>query len=193
MKYLASLLFVISIMNSCLYGQDTNSKVKLELGLRDEFIYLNSNTKRSGYFLPLNFHLSAGIRLFEKYKLDYRIGIMLIQDDFLGIDRGLFFQADLFNTGFYAVLGIDFMNNNAEKGGEMTYWEFHPETTFYCFGLGCNINKHFNFDLMYYTPKNKVYSYTIDKFYNNQRSEKVEYGCIVLAFQYSLFFNLLND
>src|ERR1035437_5775479 len=177
-------------MNSRLVGQETSSNVKLELGLRDEFIYMNTNIERGGYYLPVNFHLTAGIRLFEKYKLDYRIGIMLIQDDFLGIDRGLFFQADLFNTGFYAALGIDFMNNDAEKGAEMTYWEFQPETTFYCFGIGYNINKHFNFDLMYYAPKNKVYTYYIEKFYNNQRTDKIEYGCIVLAIQYSLFFNL---
>jgi len=189
-KYLAYLLFVISIMNSRLVGQGTSSNVKLELGLSDEFIYMNTNIERGGYYLPVNFHLTAGIRLFEKYKLDYRIGIMLIQEDFLGIDRGLFFQADLFNTGFYAAVGIDFMNNDAEKGAEMSYWEFQPQTTFYCFGFGYNINKHFNFDLMYYTPKNKVYSYTIEKFYNNQRTDKIEYGCIVLAIQYSLFFNL---
>jgi hypothetical protein len=177
-------------MNFSLMGQENNSNLKLEFGLRDEFTYLNTNMERGGYYLPVNFHLTAGVRIFDKFKLDYRIGIMLIQDDFLGIDRGLFLQADLFNTGFYAALGIDFMNNDAEKGAEMTYWEFQPETTFYCFGFGYNINKHFNFDLMYYTPKNKTYEYTIEKFDNNYRHDKIEYGCVVLGFQYSLFFNL---
>jgi hypothetical protein len=190
MIHLIYLLFVISIMNSYLLGQETNSNVKLELGLREEFIYLNTKSYHGGYYPPVNFHVTAGIRLFEKYKLDYRIGIMLIQEDFLGLDQGLFFQADIFNTGFYATLGIDFMNNNAEKGAEMTYWEFHPQTTYYCFGFGYNLNKHFNFDLMYYTPKNKVYSYIIDKFGNNQRYDSIEYGCIVIAIQYSLYINL---
>lgn len=194
MKYLAYLLFVVSIMTPSLFGQDTNSTVKLELGLRDSFNAAFIKNNNDGMApLPLNFHLTGGIRLFEKYKLDYRIGVMLLNSNFLGIDKGLFFQADLLNTGFYATLGIDFMNNNAEKGAEMSYWEFQPQTTFYCFGFGYNINKHFNFDLMYYAPKNKTYEYTIEKFDNNYRYDSIEYGCIVLGFQYSLFFNLLSD
>ncbi|MDR3668000.1 MAG: hypothetical protein P4L35_14260 [Ignavibacteriaceae bacterium] len=106
-------------MNSCLFGQETNSTVKLELGLRDTFndAFIKNNNDGMAP-LPINFHLSGGIRLFKKYKLDYRIGVMLFSSNFLGTDEGLFFLADLLNTGFFK----EFTTERISKISELRQW-----------------------------------------------------------------------
>jgi len=219
MKYLA-VLILLQFLSAPLFGQEIRSlspqthndnnltkppedsvyAVKIELGIRDEVIHMytklydyssiNESIIQAGA-LPINFHLTAGLRLFENYKLDYRIGLMYVYEDFYGIDKGLFLQADLFKS-FYGTVGIDFINNGGDAHGVTIYSGAGGKTTFYCFGLGYNLSKHFTMDLMYYYPKDKVFGYNIDNM-TGKRYDKIDNGCIVLGIQYCLILKVPND
>ncbi len=178
---------------------DDQSNVNFELGLRDEiaFQYTKLYNYRDGYsnytksaFLPINLHLAAGLRFSEYYKIDFRIGIIYVFEDFSGIDKGIFLQANLFKSNFYGTLGIDFFNNCREAHGIMVYSESGGDITSFCFGIGYNLSKHFDLEVSYYLPTNKVYGYNQVNYgaIHIQRYEKINNGLLIIGFQYNFLF-----
>lgn len=213
------LLFIVLFIATLLYGQETldyqsrgrkdsistgshknNFKdVKFELGVRDEILWMYTNLYNynngsanftKSIYVPIDLHLTAGISFLEHYKIDFRIGIMYVYEDFTGLDKGIFFKADLFNTNFYGTVGIDFINNLGEGHGVTVYSEAGGKTTFLCIGAGYGLSKHFIFDLMYYYTKDKVYGYNIVSYSSTdyKRYDKINNGLLVLGFQYSFVF-----
>ena len=143
--------------------------LSFSIGLRDEFIYMNanlynylgggsSNTAEIN-LLPINLHIAVGVNFLKKYKIEFRTGIMAVYEDFMGIENGIFFQAKLFNSNFYASAGFDLFSNGGEAHGVMVYSESGGDINFLCLGGGLNTSKHFEIDLNYYFPLNKVYGF----------------------------------
>jgi hypothetical protein len=171
--------------------------INFELGIRDEIYFMftrlyNNRDGMSNYtkgiIPPINFKLTAGLSFFNHFEIDFRLGIMYVYEDYYGLDKGIFFQVDLFNTNFYGIAGIDLFNNGGDAHGVTAYSESGGNTTSLCLGFGYRLSKHFNFDLSYYFPKNKVYGY--DQVYNSfiQRYNKINNGLLVFGFQYVFIF-----
>ena len=164
--------------------------LSFKLGIRDELDlmlvkYRAGNSIEFG-ILPINIHLTTGVRFLEHYKIDIRYGIMVIYEDFEGFDIGIFLQYNLFSSNFYGSLGIDYFNaigsshNSGSTGGSFT---------FYCLGLGYNVSKHFNLDLMYCFPNEKVFAYYQSDFFSQyQGFNEIDNGLIKIGFQYSFLF-----
>jgi hypothetical protein len=175
--------------------------INVELGIRDEvavmfanyYNYKNGNSNHINTFLPLNLHLSIGFRFLENYKIDFRIGLLLLYEDYVGIDKGIFLETKLFKSNYYGVLGVDFFSNGGNAHGVAVYSESGGDVTSLCFGLGYSTSRHFNIDLMYYLPFNKVYGYNYVAYdynenYTGKRYDKINNGVITLGFQYSFIF-----
>ena len=172
---------------------EKNYGANFEIGLRYEFSYLsskilNANHNYFGYYLlpiPLfNMHVTAGLRIFKDYKIDFRFGIKSIYEDFIGLEDGIFFQANLFNSDFFGAFGADFFHNGGASHGVSDYSKSGGEITFYSIGVGYQASKHFNLDLTYYIPDNKSYGHdTIS--YPYHRYDKMVNSLINLGCQYS--------
>ncbi len=167
--------------------------LKFEIGLRDEFsfMYAKFYNYQSSYvnatesaILPINFHLAVGFGFLDYYKIDFRAGIMYNYEDFYGTEKGVFLQANLFKTIFYAVAGFDNFSNGGEAHGVMVYSESGGNINFICLGGGLNVSKHFEPDAIYYFSLNKIYGYNYDT-NTNQRYDKIVNGVLNLGFQYS--------
>lgn len=178
---------------SDLNPKQTN-EFEFEIGLRDELGLMLANiydkkssakvfTLESGLF-PINFHLTTGLNYSGNYKIYLIYGFTYILEDFQGFDRGIFFRANLYNN-FYGVLGLDFFNKMGSSHGLSN--SPAKNYTFYCLGAGYNFSKHFNIDLMYYMPDEKVFGYDTNPesytFYN-----KIDHGIIKLGFEYIITF-----
>ncbi len=169
-----------------------------EVGFRYELSYMSNRIFNiNGYFnsyelgiLPINLHLAGGFRFLKNYKLDFRLGLKFIYEDFYGSEKGIFFQANLFNSKFFGIVGIDFFHNFGESHGVMVYSESGGENTFYCFGVGYQTSKHFNLDITYLIPKNKVYGYNQDNsaYPIIKNYDKIVNNLISLGLQYSFIF-----
>ncbi len=174
--FLFLILFSLSIISQENHNQQgyilkessSVSEVNFELGIRDELDlmlvkYHAGNSIEFG-IIPINIHLTTGVRFLKSYKIDVRYGIMVIYEDFEGFDIGIFLLSDLFSSNFYGSLGIDYFNgigsshNSGSTGGSFT---------FFCLGLGYNVSKHFNLDLMYCFPNEKVFAYYQSDFFRN--------------------------
>ncbi|PIU45809.1 MAG: hypothetical protein COS95_01885 [Ignavibacteriales bacterium CG07_land_8_20_14_0_80_59_12] len=182
--------------------------VDLELGIRQEMVCMLSNLHgensvktimtESGVdpmYIPLevlvglaiNSHLTLGFRFLEHYKIDFRCGYMSVYEDFMGLDGGIYLQADLFNTNFYGTAAIDYVINGGNSHGAWYYSESGGETTLLGLGFGCNASKHFNLDVMFYYPINKVYGYDLIPEWDDgpKRYSKIVNGIIKFGIQYS--------
>ena len=152
----------------------------------------SANLKQMQFFpLPINFHISFGIRFLEHYKIDVRTGLMLVSEDYWAGDKGIFFQTDIPDSKFYGKAGIDFANNGGEAHGVVDYSESGGRTTYYCLGVGIRTSKHFNAELMYYFPVDKVFGYNNVYDFNTNTStkyDKINYGMINIGFQYLITF-----
>ena len=175
--------------------------INIELGIRDEvavifanyYNYKNGSSNYINTFLPLNLHLSIGFSFLEKYKIDFRIGLLLLYEDYIGIDKGIFLESKIFKSNFYGVLGIDFFSNGGNAHGVQVYSESGGNVTSLCLGVGYSTSRHFNIDLMYYLPFNKVYGYNYVAYdyngnHNGRRYDKINNGVLTLGFQYSFIF-----
>ncbi len=172
-----------------------NFPVTFELGIRDEFIIMlskeynvESNRVESmlNYTAPVNLHLSAGLGFLDHYKIDFRIGLTTVDENFWGLDEGIYFEGDIIGK-IYGMVGIDFFydngssHNSAESGGSFK---------FYSLGLGCKASKNFSLDLSYCIPNEKIYGYNINTSYFpfTQTYNMVNNGLIKLGCQYSFIF-----
>jgi hypothetical protein len=199
------LLILVFIISSLLLGQvdaikisnNSGTSANFEFGIRDEAIVIFSNESDEydypiyknevKFLLPINLHLSAGIRFLKQYKIDFRFGIITNTDYIFGLEEGLFFKADLFNTTFFGTAGIDFFNNSLANGGTTNP---HGKFTFYFIGLGYETSRNFDFDIMYGFPAgNRVYATgPALAVYGGQIFEKKINGLFKLGFQYSFIF-----
>lgn len=168
-------------------AQVNESKIKFELGIRDEFILLFANhyNDYSGkventmfYSLPFNLHACAGIRFLNYFKIDLRAGLLWITEDFLGFDKGIYLQSLLFSSNIYVEAGIDFFNGIGNGHTNDKY-------TFYCFGLGYEPARNFDIDLLFSVPNTKIYGYTInDNVFPTVKYENINNGLLRFGFEY---------
>jgi hypothetical protein len=169
-------------------------EVDFELGIRYELLLMFANLYNNASGLgknalefsnsPLNFHLTAGLRFINNYKIYLTGGLMVVYEDFLGFDGGIFFEASLYNPGPFGVIGVDFFNDSGE---EHNLSSSGGNFTFYCIGAGYNFSKHFDIDLMYYVPNNKVFGSDLD-FQTYQLHNKTDNGLLKLGFEYKFVF-----
>ncbi len=167
---------------------NSETQANFELGIRDELILMfanlySRNTMEFG-IVPINIHLTTGVRFLKNYKIDTRYGLMIVYEDFEGFDAGIFFQADLFKSSYYGVVGIDHLfamgsSHNSGSTGD--------SFNFVCLGFGYSTSKNFSLDLMYYIPTEKTFGYDFD-FTNLKSSKKIDNGLIKIGFQYSFIF-----
>lgn len=175
-------------------GLEQSNEFAFELGIRDELdmMFANiydyksttaSNTLESGLF-PINFHLTGGIVYAENYKVYFIYGFTNILEDFQGFDGGIFLQANFYSQ-FYGVGGIDFFSKMGSSHGLSSSPK--KNYTFYCLGAGFKFSGHFNIDLIYYIPDEKVFGYDVNpesySYYN-----KINNGIIKLGFEYIISF-----
>jgi len=168
--------------------------LNFQLGLRDAVILMDAkfynyssgavNTTEFNV-LPRNLHLAAGISFLNYYKIDFRAGEMRVYEDFYGIEKGVFFQANIFKSFFYLVGGYDDFSNGGESHGVVVYSESGGDINFLCFGGGLNASKYFELDLIYYFPLNKVYGFNQVNYPVEQHYDKIVNGILNIGFQYS--------
>jgi len=167
-----------------------------EFGIGDEFLLMfakeyDSRTNTYGStnkvsLLP-NLHLAAGINFLKYFKIDFKLGLILVDENYYGIDDGFFFKAELFNTRICGIAGIDFFNdigeghNSAESGGSFIL---------YSFGAGYETSKNFDIYILYNIQNKKVFGYSHNTGYApfNQTYDMVFKGLIRIGFQYSFIF-----
>ncbi len=174
---------------------ETNYEANFEVGFRYEFSYMSSkilngnHSYLSYYLLPIplfNLHLTTGFRFLKNYKIDFRIGVKSIYEDFIGLEEGIFFQANLFNSKIFGTVGIDFFQNGGSAHGTSASG---GDNMFYCIGVGYQTSDDFNIDIIYYFPDNKIYGHNIDvNSYPYKEYDKIVNNLISLGFQYSFIF-----
>ncbi|NWF88498.1 MAG: hypothetical protein HXY50_03455 [Ignavibacteriaceae bacterium] len=171
--------------------ESSMNMVHLELGLRNEVAMLFTKYWE-GYFsnhietsLPINLHITAGWSFLDRFKLDLRLGLLLVYEDFVGIDEGIFFEFDFLNSKLYGTLGAVIFNNGGNAHGVTMYSESGGSQTLLSFGLGYHISNKFDIDLKYYSPTNRVYGRDIVGFNEPQHFDKINNGLLLLGIQNS--------
>ncbi len=173
---------------------DSREEIDFELGIRDDFIFMfyrgsNIKTNNAGNSVKFsyypNLHLSAGLRLLNYYKIDFRIGLTLVDENYSGLDEGLYFQADLFKTNIYGIAGIDFFN---DIGEDHNLGVSSGKFVLYCIGTGYEFSKNFNIDLTYNIPNKKIYGYSRNLGYlpQGQTYNMVNNGLLKIGAQISI-------
>jgi hypothetical protein len=172
-----------------------------ELGIRDESIFMFANLYKGqgvnaansieSIRVPINFHLTLGLSFLDYFKIDIRTGIMVAFEDFYGYDEGIFLNVYPFKTDFFAAAGIDIMHNSGEEHGTADYSISGGSATFYCLGLGYSVSRHFDIDLMYYIPNDRVFGFNNVIIYETntwKHFDKIDYGLLAIGVQYSFIF-----
>jgi hypothetical protein len=157
------------VVNRKIIHTDINIPINFELGIRDEIILMfanlyNYHLDRAANTtemipLPINLHLTTGFRFLKHYKLDLRYGIMMVYEDFYGLEGGIFFQSDIFDSHFYGTIGLDFFSNG---GNGHNFSESGGNSKYLCIGTGYQTSRHFCIDVSYYFPLKKTFGYNVD-------------------------------
>lgn len=191
MKILIILLLASAALCQEIKNDSSNpADAHLQLGIKNEMIMMFNQTLNSGteLSLPLNIHGTAGFSFLEDYKIDYRVGLMYIYEDYNGIDQGIFFEARLFKK-LYGTVGFDWINIEGNAHGVMTYSETRGKTKYLVFGFGYSSSRNLKFDLSWYAPLDKIYGYNqVNNVTPVVRYEKINNGLIALGIQYSFIF-----
>ena len=155
------------------------------LGFEDEMIFAKEQYRTP---FPFNIHFVLEFGFLKYYKVDMRMGFMVINDNFEGMDEGIFFKAGLFKTNIYLTAGIDFFSMMGQLPLGLSYSS--GVYTSYCLGIGYNVLRQFSLDAIYYIPGSRV---IVDhKAFNLEaikQNEAINRGFISIGFQYSFIFN----
>ena len=181
-------------------SSESNSKSIIpEFGIRIESMIMSLNVENNNWTttLPLNIEMIQGINFLKYYKANIRFGIIPVStnlradfDDFNFVfEVGGFFQANLFKSNIYGIIGLNMITTN---GNDYSHGHNIPSNKgsilFYNFGLGYNISEHVSFDLMYSIPNSKKYGHIEYPSFPDQNYDKIVYRIVNIGFQYTFIF-----
>ena len=195
-KYIIIILIYTSVIfsqekqNSVLLLDSTNtseSNVNVYFGIRDEIIIMFGNLENKNVVktdFPINIHVLCGLKFLKYFKIEVRLGLIYVFDDFSGYDGGIYMLTHLFKTNIFTEVGIErFHNIGSSHGGSFS----GGNITLLCFGIGYNTSKNFNLDISYCIPdKRKIGIDEVIGF--RQTYDKVVNGLLRVGFQYSFIF-----
>lgn len=169
-------------------GSDSveNDKDRFKFGLRDEFLLMfasiadEGNTIKSSSSI-FNFHFTFGLEIPDNNRVYFQIGYSYIYEDFSGADLGIFFQANLYK-GVYGLIGIDYFNNSGFEHGVSR--SDHKGFILYCLGAGYQLSVHFNMDLIFSVPNDKVFGNDLVSDNDYFRINKVNNGILRFGIEY---------
>lgn len=150
-KIYLSVIFLLTLTSSTTYGQSVN------IGLRFEgFAYfVNYTQKPSGVqFMPLpllSAYLKAGVLIYDKYEIELKGGLQLI-DPFVGGEYAILFKYNIVKNVFPLITYLNHFNGGNLGMGHGTY---DDRMDFIGFGVEGKLTKLFSMDITFYTPIGK--------------------------------------
>lgn len=153
------------------------------LGFEDKIIFAYEQYRSP---FPLNIHFVLGASFLKYYRVYMRLGFMVVNDNFEGMDGGIFFKAGLFKTDIYAKAGVDFFSMMGQLPHGLTY--NRGGFPLYCLGIGYNVTRQFSVDAMYYIPGSRIivdHNESTPEFI--KQNEAINRGFISIDFQVSFF------
>jgi hypothetical protein len=155
----SSFIIFITLLSSIVYGQS------VDIGLRFEsFAYSINNVQEDNSqlkFMPIPFsgYLKGAINFSEKYELELKTGIMIL-DPFNGPEYQLYFKYGITKT-LYPL--ITYMIHSNSGNSHMSGGAYNHRMDFIGFGVEAKIRKLFSLDLVCYVPVGeKNLEYEID-------------------------------
>ncbi len=143
--------FLFIFIYSVTYAQSVN------IGLRFEsFAYSIHNIREQSSDLefmpiPLSGYLKAGILFYDKYEIELKAGVQLI-DPFTGTEYAILFKYGILKKIFPIVTYLNHFNVGDSRTGNGTY-SFRMD--FIGVGVEAKLIKIFSLDLTYYIPINE--------------------------------------